>query len=1176
MSRQGGGCGWRMLAGAIALCPVLLGQTFTPEMFAPGVQVPGTNRIAATVVADLDGDGWLDLADLGQNGTLLVWRHRGTPGIATNTYAPPIAYSVPGGWGSFDLAAGDLAGDGKPDLAIAGLGGFKVMGNQSTPGLIDESSFVFRFSTATGSGEALNRVQVSDFDVDGRPEVVYNGAIYRNAGGGGMISSNWFTPVQVFGGTGSLIADFNGDGKPDLDGFLLNTSTPGTITFTNAGRAILGTGGALGDLDGDGKLEYVHTDSGTQFDPQPEATYAYVNRSTERSLIFERCPLTREGDLPYESAAVAVGDLDGDGRPDLIHIQPKEGRLTLFRNLVVAGRVAPECFGERTDILLGIPVTAVDRPKQLKYEVLVADIDRDGKQDLIIPGTTNIMILRNECVEQPSVQLSGPDRAIGLTLGQSAPIEVRLFHMPGAIDRVEFFENGVLVGTAKAAPFGLVWSPAAAGVRTLTAAVWTAAGQHFETPPAQWFVREAGDRTVRALALWTGSMASAGYVIHTNGVAYAWGYNASGQLGNGESDSQNSQAWLSRVALPESPGGCVGISGGSGFALGLLADGRLYGWGANSYGQLGLGTLTNTPWPSLVHQPRRVEGWQAVAAGSDFALALDTLGCVWSWGRNSLGELGLGHTNSMASPAPLTLPDGPSQWRMIAAGAHHSLAVATNGELYAWGYGEYGQLGNGATNNHYSPVPVARPLGVTAWQALSASAWCSFALADDGEIYAWGWEAYGTLGLGQESAYPALIHPTPQRVPRPEGVNRWRTVAAGPTHVLALGDDGELYAWGDNRYGQLGLPVESLTDARFSPTQVPKPPGLSSWHQIAAGASRSAASDTEGQVYSWPRRATFAWDPLPTSAWKPLPLCDLDNRCAWTNNFPPRLRLLSAELGTTLADGTVRLTFRVRGDDPDGFVNLVGATLTNSLTLTGTPTYLNLTATGTASPWQIVTTLDSLGRVWSSLWAVDNFGTEAASIQLSFSKPSVSKLIGSGLTNLHAPGRYSSTFEIRNTAGIALEGLRLILTRLPAGCRVLNARGEIDGQPFIEHSQPIAPSERIQLTLELEGPEVMPTERPEALPEFARSEAPPTLGGTPLPLAHWQRETNGTWRLEFETEPQRSYQVQYSDDLSSWVPAWLPVQGDGERLVWWDYGSPHTPTPPAQVARRFYRVIRAE
>jgi len=1172
---RGGVCGWWRLAGAFALCPVLLGQTFNPEMFAPGVQVPGTNRMAATVVADLDGDGWLDLADLGQNGTLLVWRHRGTPGISTNTYAPPIAYSVPGG--SFDLAAGDLDGDGKPDLAVAGLGGFKVIGNQSTPGLIGESSFVFRFSTATGFGKALNRVQISDFDVDGRPEVVYNDAIYRNAGGGGTISSNWFTRVQVFGRTGSLIADLNGDGKPDLDGRLLNTSTPGAITFTNAARAIFSISGALGDLDGDGKPECVRTDSGTRFPPEPEVTYAYVNRSTEQSLIFEHCPLTRQGDLPYESAAVAVGDLDGDGRPDLIHIQPKEGRLTLFRNLVVAGRVAPECFGERTDILLGMPVASGSKSKTgLDYQVLVADIDRDGEPDLIIPGTKQILILRNQSVGQPSVQLSGPGRAIGLTLGQSAPIEVRLFHMPAAIDRVEFYENGVLVGTAKEAPFRVAWSPAAAGVRTLTATVWTAVGQRFETPPAQWLVRNAGDRTVRALALWTGSMASAGYVIHTNGVAYAWGNNTFGQLGNGETDSQNSQAWLSRVALPESPGGCVGISGGSGFALGLLADGRLYAWGGNAQGQLGLGSSTNTPWPTLVYQPRRVQGWQAVAAGADFALALDTVGRAWSWGRNSLGELGLGHTNSTAAPALLKLPDGPSQWRMITAGTHHSLAVATNGELYAWGYGEYGQLGNGNTNNQSVPVPVAKPVGVTVWQALSASAWCSFALGDDGELYAWGWETYGTLGLGQEPAYPALIHPTPQRVPRPEGVNRWRTVAAGPTHALALGDDGELYAWGDNRIGQLGLPVAGLTDARFSPTRVPRPPGLSNWHQIAAGAGLSAASDTEGQVYTWPRRAKSTWDPLPAAAWEPLPLCDLDNRCAWTNNFPPRLRLLSAEMGTTLADGTIRLTFRVEGNDPDGFVNLVGATLTNSLTLTGTPTYLNLTATGTASPWQITTTLKSLGTVRGSLWAVDNFGTEVAPVQLSFTKPAAAKLWGSALTNLSALGRYSSTFEFRNTAGIALEGLRLILTKLPAGCRVLNARGEIDSKPFIEHSRPIAPSERVWLTLELEGPEVIPTERPEALPEFARSEAPPTLGGTPLPFAHWQRETNGTWRLEFDTEPQRSYQVQYSDDLLSWVPAWLPVQGDGERQVWWDYGSPHTPTPPAQTARRFYRVIRAE
>lgn len=1137
-------------------------------MFAPGVQVPGTNRIAATVVADLDGDGWLDLADFGQNGTLLVWRHRGTPGIATNTYAPPIAYPVPGR--SSDLAAGDLDGDGKPDLAIAGVGGFKVMGNQSTPGLIDESSFVFRFSTATGSGEALNRVQVSDFDVDGRPEVVYNGAIYRNAGGGGTISSNWFVRVQVFGGMGSLVADLNGDGKPDLDGRLLNTSTPGTITFTNAGRAILGTGGALGDLDGDGKLEYVHTDSGTQFDPQPEVTYAYVNRSTERSLIFEHCPLTREGDLPYESAAVAVGDLDGDGRSDLIHIQPKEGRLTLFRNLVVAGRVAPECFGERTDILLGVPVTAVDRPKQLKYEVLVADIDRDGKPDLIIPGTTNIMILRNECVEQPSVQLSGPDRAIGLTLGQSAPIEVRLFHMPGAIDRVEFFENGVLVGTAKAAPFGLVWSPAAAGVRTLTAAVWTAAGQHFETPPAQWLVREAGDRTVRALALWTGSMASAGYVIHTNGVAYAWGNNASGQLGNGESDSQNSQAWLSRVALPATEGGCLSIAADGTHALGLMADGRLYAWGGNDQGQLGFAASTNALWPTLVRAPGRGAVWQAVAAGRDFTLALDTLGRLWGWGANGYGQLGLGHTNRVDGPVRAPTSERPIQWQTLVAGSSHALALTVDGELYAWGDGRSGQLGVGGTNGLSVPAQVVKPAGVTRWQSISAGSQFSLALANDGALYAWGWDYHGVLGLGASTNLELGIFTTPQLVTKPATVTKWKRVSAGRTHVLALGDDGELYVWGDNTWGQLGLGTSGLADPMPTPTRVPRPPGVEGWDLISAGAQGSAATSTAGQVFAWPNAG-----PTP---YVPAALYDLDNRCSWTNNLPPVLRLLRVELGSSLADKTTRFAFDVAAADPDGFVQAVRLTVfgTPADVLSPAPVLTNLLATHTTLPYRLAFALKLTNEAEATIYATDNSGVSVEPITWRLARISSSKRTGSPLASLGRAGHYASTFEYRHSGGYYLEGLRLILTKLPAGCRVLNARGEIDGQPFIEHSQPIAPSERIQLTLELDGPEVMPTERPEALPEFARSEAPPTLGGTPLPLAHWQRETNGTWRLEFETEPQRSYQVQYSDDLLNWAPAWLPVQGDGERLVWWDYGSPHTPTPPAQAARRFYRVIRAE
>lgn len=356
--------------------------------------------------------------------------------------------------------------------------------------------------------------------------------------------------------------------------------------------------------------------------------------------------------------------------------------------------------------------------------------------------------------------------------------------------------------------------------------------------------------TFTALALGSGANSQCG--IRSGGTSYCWGRNLNGQLGEGTSTQRNT------------PSGVLGagrsftsIAQGYKHGCGITADGQIYCWGANASGQLGTttnsGTTTPTRTPQAVPLPSGVASFSAVAGGQFHTCAIANTGRVYCWGQNTTGQLGTTTNSGTATPMPtpqaVALPSGVASFSEVSAGGLHTCAVANTGKVYCWGSNLKSQLGATA-NGTANPTPLAVPLpsGVTGFSSVAAGAVQTCALANTGQVYCWGLNHDGQLGTttnnGTNTATPAL-----QAVPLPSGVTSFSVVAAGQTHTCALANTGQVYCWGVNTSGQLGVIANGMPNP--TPQAVPVPYGVASFSTIGLGALHSCALADTGEVYCW-------------------------------------------------------------------------------------------------------------------------------------------------------------------------------------------------------------------------------------------------------------------------------------------------------------------------------------
>jgi len=316
--------------------------------------------------------------------------------------------------------------------------------------------------------------------------------------------------------------------------------------------------------------------------------------------------------------------------------------------------------------------------------------------------------------------------------------------------------------------------------------------------------------------------------LRSDGTVWAWGSNASGQLGDGNTNYSTTPVQVGGLT------NVVAVAAGISQSLALRSDGTVWAWGGNQYGELGIGT-TSTDQLTPV-QVRGLTGVTKISAGGLFSLALRSDGTVWAWGDNAQGELGNGTTAN--SDVPVRVP-GLSQVTRIDAGYYCSLAVSTGiggaTPVWTWGGNDAGDLGDGTLTDRHTPEQVTG-IGAPAVTGLAIGNGYALALGSDGSVWAWGADTWGQLGNAPQSA--AVTCPILTIAPG-SGITQ---LASGVDHVLALRANGTVLAWGRDYYGELG---DGNSAPAVGPVQVA---GLSGASQVSAGWEFSLALYTPPRV----------------------------------------------------------------------------------------------------------------------------------------------------------------------------------------------------------------------------------------------------------------------------------------------------------------------------------------
>jgi alpha-tubulin suppressor-like RCC1 family protein len=293
------------------------------------------------------------------------------------------------------------------------------------------------------------------------------------------------------------------------------------------------------------------------------------------------------------------------------------------------------------------------------------------------------------------------------------------------------------------------------------------------------------------------SCVSAGYGVSlgvsTQNELLVWGWNPLGV--GGHQASSEIPTPIDQITAP------IVVAAGQSIFAAIDQAGSLFTWGLNIDQALGRTTEQMNALPGVV---QGLPAMQSVALGDNFMIALSRAGEVFSFGSSSAGQLGLGHLKNIGIAEQVQLnasKDAASKdaaaklnasIKSIVVGATHVLALCREGNVYAWGSNQYGQLGHQRKRYDSQAALLEMPEKIT---ALAAGTHFSLALTESGDVYAWGWNGFGQLGVND-----TLPRSTPTKVP---GLAQIQAIAAGDMHAVAIGKCA-LYGWGSNDAGQLG------------------------------------------------------------------------------------------------------------------------------------------------------------------------------------------------------------------------------------------------------------------------------------------------------------------------------------------------------------------------------------
>ncbi|MDD4688788.1 MAG: S8 family serine peptidase [Eubacteriales bacterium] len=354
-------------------------------------------------------------------------------------------------------------------------------------------------------------------------------------------------------------------------------------------------------------------------------------------------------------------------------------------------------------------------------------------------------------------------------------------------------------------------------------------------------------------------------VLNTSGDVYACGYNGYGQLGLGNTINRTTFTHITGLS------NITDIYATYDQAAAIDASGNLKTWGKNNAGQLGIGNLDNQLIPLNVPGMESVD---KVALGEEHTLALTSDGKVWAWGDNSKGQLGIGTLDNSTTPVSVNNIGSFNTAVELTAGQNHSAVIDESAKVYCFGDNMYGQIGDGVPLVQTKPALATLAQGMTEF---SVGSYENYGLREDGTV----WKIDSALTQVKNLPYIETISnrlavdedgyvwewSDDLQAEKIEEISNIKSVSQNGYHSMALSNDGTVYCWGDNDYGQLGNGTVIDSDVPVEVT------AISNVDQISAGLESSLAR-VGGTVYEWGRRAFVEYEYNPDTGEVEGPLYD--------------------------------------------------------------------------------------------------------------------------------------------------------------------------------------------------------------------------------------------------------------------------------------------------------------